>query len=169
MKYIALLVTIILLTGCYTVNNEPDQNMRVRIDFSADSREWELNQVQMTPEGYYIDYVLADNRPSDAETVSYRIVYSGESIHNHVAEFEQKSLKADDGVLIEKIVNDDGSITVNYSSKKTGYVGVLRFFQGVDGVHILSYDVKMGHVDEANFRLWSGIVANAKLVPKPGI
>jgi len=146
MKYIAVLASALILTGCVMPGYVPTPDMSMSFNPSSDAR---------------------DSVQSWKEMVAQQTVFTPATLNEYIATWELGLINVDPDAELEKTKNADGSFTIVYSSAKADESGIRRFIKGSDGIYMIAYHVRLQYNDPSKTAIWSKIIAEAKLVPNP--
>src|SRR5215471_6114954 len=112
----------------------------IRYHLEKDRRTW-LPQYPLTNGPVVtIEWTLqGDSIDSWKEMFDVKSILTKDSVRQHLDIWKSLLIRADPKVVVEEQKNADGGLTVTYSSLAGNEMGISRYFQGSDGIYILSY------------------------------
>jgi hypothetical protein len=93
-------------------------------------------------------------------------IFTKDSVRQHLDVWKSLLIRADPKAVVEEQKNADGGLTVTYSSLAGNEMGISRYFQGSDGIYILSYRVRPKSQNAQILKIWREIIATATLAPE---
>jgi len=146
----------------------PTPAMAMSWNMKKDSRKWAAQNLKGSPSGFLLQLVPSgDSLASWKEMVVQQIIFTSAALPVFVDSWKTDLLKADPKTELKETTNPDGSVWVTSTSSAKDTICLRRFLRGFDGVYMLAYFVRPNLRSDATFKVWSGIIAAAILVPNP--
>lgn len=139
----------------------------IRSHLERDRRTW-LPQYPLTNGTVVtIEWTLeGDSIESWKEMFDEKSIFTKDSIRQHLDIWKSLLTRVDPKAVVKEQKNADGGITVTYSSVPANEMGISRYFQGNDGIYILSYRVRPKLQNAQILKIWREIIATATLAPE---
>ncbi|HTQ29677.1 MAG TPA: hypothetical protein VMI53_00565 [Opitutaceae bacterium] len=148
--------------------NIPTPRQAIKFNIKADGRQWVSEPTKANASGFTTQLIpKGDSVKAWREVAIYQIVFTTTPQAGYVKQWEAGLTGSDAKARVRETANTDGSITVTYTSPAADETGVCRFITGEDGIYMLAYQIRPDLKTDAAFKLWTGIVDDAVLIPNP--
>ncbi len=167
MKLLIFLLCLAVSSSLWA-ENIPTPSQAISFNIKADGRQWVSEPTKANTSGFITRLIpQGDSIAAWRELVVHQIVFTTMPETGYVKQWEAGLTASDAKAEVKETANADGSITVSYTSPAADETGIRRFIKGEDGIYMLAYQIRPGLKTDAAFRLWTGIVDAAVLIPNP--
>ncbi len=170
-KLALLVLTVVVITACGTTatkENIPTPDQAVNFSLIDPSREWEVQTLEGTAQGFLMELVPKGERvESWNEMLAQDIVFSSQALPAFAEGWLMKLFTADPEAASEKQMLNDGAILIIYQSDVANEFGIRKFMQGTDGIYMFAYHSRPVDYDELTIARWKKAVTDAVLVDNP--
>lgn len=168
MKICRLLLLCLLCTSPLCAKFVPTPEMAMSFNMGKDPVKWVGQFMDGNAHGIIFEFVPpGQSVEAWKEMVEQQIAFTNASLRKYVDTWKALLLQADPKIELKEEPRDDDSILVTYTSLLAQEIGIRRFIKAQDGVYMIAYHVRPAFKDEARFKLWHDIAADASLVSNP--
>jgi hypothetical protein len=165
MKIILTILLFLNVTTLVRAEYIPTPDSAMTILYGKDTRQWVLQYT-----GGDRNSVLAELVPNGdsvkawKEMIQQQTVFTSSSVTQFADDWKKGLLEADPKATMMEETNQDGSISLTYTSSAMDGAAFRRFVKGKDGIYMLTYLVHLKLKNEAMFKIWSDNIRASTLV-----
>ena len=149
-------------------NHKPTPDMAITIAFDDDTTKWKMQFLDGNAQKMIAEFTPKGQKIKDwKEMVAQEITFTPRKVSEHLIEWKAMITKADSDVEIKQTENQDGSVTVEYKSKKFNEYSIRKFMKSTDGIYALAYHMRLHLYNEDRSKTWAAIIAKSNLIPNP--